>query len=79
MHDANLVAVGASPRASRYLVRAAKARALLDGRDYATPFDVKRARPTCCATASCSSYEAEADGVRPEQIVDSVLAAVETP
>ena len=36
------VALGASPRASMYLVRAARARALLDGRHFATPHDVKR-------------------------------------
>jgi MoxR-like ATPase len=73
------VTVGASPRASRFLVRAARARALLDGRDYATPFDVKRCAPDVLRHRIVLSYEAEADGVRPEQIVDSVLAAVETP
>jgi MoxR-like ATPase len=74
-----LVTVGASPRASRFLVRAAKARALLEGRDYATPFDVKRTAPDVLRHRIVLSYEAEADGVRPEQIVDAVLAAVETP
>jgi len=73
------VAVGASPRASRYLVRAAKARALLDGRDFATPFDVKRTAPDVLRHRIVLSYEAEADGVRPERVVDAVLAAVETP
>ncbi len=73
------VAVGASPRASRYLVRAAKARALLDGRDFATPFDVKRAAPDVLRHRIVLSYEAEADGARPERVVDAVLAAVETP
>jgi MoxR-like ATPase len=73
------VTVGASPRASRFLVRASKARALLEGRDYATPFDVKRTAPDVLRHRIVLSYEAEADGVRPEQIVDAVLAAVETP
>jgi len=73
------VAVGASPRASRFLVRAAKARALLDGRDFATPFDVKRTAPDVLRHRIVLSYEAEADGVRPERVVDAVLAAVETP
>jgi len=73
------VAVGASPRASRFLVRAAKARALLDGRDFATPFDVKRSAPDVLRHRIVLSYEAEADGVRPERVVDAVLAAVETP
>jgi MoxR-like ATPase len=73
------VTVGASPRASRFLVRAARARALLDGRDFATPFDVKRTAPDVLRHRIVLSYEAEADGVRPEQVVDAVLAAVETP
>ena len=73
------VTVGASPRASRFLVRAAKARALLEGRDFATPFDVKRSAPDVLRHRIVLSYEAEADGVRPEQVVDAVLAAVETP
>jgi MoxR-like ATPase len=73
------VAVGASPRASRFLVRAAKARALLDGRDFATPFDVKRTAPDVLRHRIVLSYEAEADGVRPERVVDAVLATVETP
>jgi MoxR-like ATPase len=73
------VAVGASPRASRFLVRAAKARALLEGRDFATPFDVKRSAPDVLRHRIVLSYEAEADGVRPERVVDAVLAAVETP
>jgi MoxR-like ATPase len=73
------VTVGASPRASRFLVRAAKARALLEGRDFATPFDVKRTAPDVLRHRIVLSYEAEADGVRPERIVDAVLATVETP
>jgi MoxR-like ATPase len=60
-------------------VRAAKARALLEGRDFATPFDVKRCAPDVLRHRIVLSYEAEADGVRPERIVDAVLAAVETP
>ena len=39
---AGLVAIGASPRASLFLLRAARARALLDAREFATPHDVKR-------------------------------------
>ena len=73
------VALGASPRASMYLVRAARARALLDGRSFATPHDVKRVAPDVLRHRVVVSYEAEADGVRPESVVEAVLAAVETP
>jgi MoxR-like ATPase len=73
------VAVGASPRASLFLVRAARARALLDGRAYATPHDVKRVAHAVLRHRLILSYEAEADGVRPDAVIDALLAAVETP
>jgi MoxR-like ATPase len=73
------VALGASPRGSMYLVRAARARALLDGRDYATPHDIKRVAPDVLRHRIVLSYEAEADGIQPDQVVESILAAVETP
>jgi MoxR-like ATPase len=73
------VSLGASPRASIYLVRAARVRALLDGRDYATPHDVKRIAPDVLRHRVVVTYEAEADGVVSEAIVEAVLAAVETP
>ncbi len=73
------VALGASPRASIYLVRAARARALLDGRRYTTPHDVKRAAPDVLRHRVVVTYEAEADGIRSEAVIDAVLGAVETP
>jgi MoxR-like ATPase len=73
------VAVGASPRASIFLVRAARARALLDGRRFATPHDVKRVARDVLRHRVLVSYEAEADGIRPESVVDAVLGAVEAP
>jgi MoxR-like ATPase len=74
-----LVAVGASPRASVFLLRAARARALLDGRDFATPHDVKRVAPDVLRHRVLLTYEAEADGVASEAVVDAVLDAVATP
>jgi MoxR-like ATPase len=73
------VALGASPRASIYLVRAARARALLDGRRYTTPHDVKLAAPDVLRHRVVVTYEAEADGIGSEAVIDAVLAAVETP
>jgi MoxR-like ATPase len=75
----NPVALGASPRASLFLVRAARARALLDGRSFATPHDVKRIAPDVLRHRIAVSYEAEADGIRPAALVEAVLAAVATP
>jgi MoxR-like ATPase len=72
------VALGASPRASIYLVRAARARALLDGRGFVTPHDVKRVAPDVLRHRVVVSFEAEADGVSAESVVAAVLATVET-
>ena len=72
------VALGASPRASMYLVRAARARALLDGRRFATPHDVKRVAPDVLRHRIVVTYEAEADGLTSAAVVEAVLAAVET-
>jgi MoxR-like ATPase len=66
------VVSGASPRASIGLVRAARALALLDGRDFATPDDVKRAAPAVLRHRLTLSADAELDG----QDVDGVVAAV---
>jgi len=72
------VALGASPRASMYLVRAARARALIDGRDFVTPHDVKCVATDVLRHRVVVTYEAEADGVRPETVIEGVLASVET-
>jgi MoxR-like ATPase len=74
-----LVQLGASPRASIFLLRAARARALLDGRDFATPHDVKRVAPDVLRHRVIVTYEAEADGIAPEDVVAAVLASVPTP
>jgi MoxR-like ATPase len=76
---AGLVALGASPRAAIFLVRAARARALLEGRDFATPHDVKRVAPDVLRHRVLLSYEAEADGVRADAVIEAVLSAVEIP
>src|SRR4029453_5112209 len=73
------VSVGASPRASLFRVRAARARALLDGRSFATPHDVKRVAHAVLRHRLILTYEAEADGVQPDAVVDGLLARVETP
>jgi len=77
--EATPVALGASPRASLYLARAARARALLEGRRYATPHDVKRVAPDVLRHRVLVSYEAEAEGLTPDAVVHAVLRTVETP
>ncbi len=73
------IRLGASPRASIFLARAARARALLDGRTYATPHDVKRIAGDVLRHRIVLDYKAEADGVTPDAVIRAVLAVTEAP
>src|SRR5438270_2156065 len=56
-----LIQFGASPRATLYLIRAAKGQAFLDGRGYVTPQDVKSIAPDVFRHRILVTYEAEAE------------------
>ena len=71
--------LGASPRASVALLRSAKAMALLDGRDFVTPDDVKRVAPAVLAHRLVLTAEAEMEGFTPEKVVRRILEQVEVP
>ncbi|MEX2208455.1 MAG: MoxR family ATPase [Myxococcota bacterium] len=73
------VELGGSPRASIYLIEAARARAYLQQRDYVLPEDVKAVAPSVLRHRLLLSYEAEAEGQTPDAIVREVLASVPTP
>src|SRR3954447_15866350 len=70
------VALGASPRAALQLVHAAKARALLGGRDFVLPDDVKYLAPFVLAHRVMMSPDAEMEGVGPESVVKEALDRV---
>ena len=76
---APLITVGASPRGSLGLVRAARALSLLRGRDYVVPADVADLAVDVLAHRVVLSYEALADGVDAVDIVRKVLAAMPQP
>jgi len=73
------IAYGASPRASIYLTQAAKAWAFLDGRGYVTPEDIKELGPDVLRHRIILSYEAEAENITTEDIIQKVFATVEVP
>ena len=64
---------GASPRATLYLNLAARANAMLHGRAYATPQDVKDIAHDVLRHRVILTYEAEADGIDSETVVGAVL------
>ena len=74
-----LVAFGASPRATLFLVRGAQALALLDGRPYVLPEDVKAIAPDILRHRIHVSYEAEAEGVDGEEVARRILEKVRVP
>lgn len=73
------LAYGAGPRATLGLVAAARALALLRGREYVLPADIAALAHEVIAHRLVLSFDALADGVTPESIVDEVLAAVPRP
>src|SRR5688500_17337931 len=68
-----LIEYGASPRASIGLIQSAQALALLRGRTHVTPTDVRDLAPDVMRHRLVLSYDALADGVRPDEIVARVL------
>ena len=74
-----MIEMGASPRASIYLTKAAKAHAFLQGRTYATPHDVKNIAPDVLRHRIVPTYEAEAEGKSSDDIVERVLVGILVP
>jgi MoxR-like ATPase len=70
---------GASPRASISMMKAAKAQAFLQGRSYATPHDVKTVAPDVLRHRVLLSYEAEAEGKTPEDVIERILLGILVP
>jgi MoxR-like ATPase len=73
------IQVGASPRATIFLLKAAKAHAFLRGRSYVTPDDVKQVAPDVLRHRIITSFEAQADDVSAESIVERILNRVPAP
>ncbi len=76
---APLILYGASPRASISLVRAARARAFLEGRGYVTPHDIKGVGVEVLRHRVITTYEAEAEGVTSEDVIQQVFDTVPVP
>ena len=73
-----LISHGVSPRASICLIKGAKAHALLEGRDFVTPADVKWIAPDILRHRISITYKAEAEGKDVEYIIDRILDTIET-
>lgn len=74
-----LIAVGASPRASIAIYHASKAHALLAGRYFVTPDDVKQVAMPVLRHRLTLSYTALADNIDTEQVINLILNNIKTP
>lgn len=70
------IAIGASPRGSLALDRASRVQAWLQGRDYVVPEDVQTVTHDCLRHRVSLSYEATADGIKPDDVIDEIIRQV---
>ena len=74
-----LISFGASPRASIYLISAARAHAYIKGRGFVTPEDIKQIAPDILRHRIITSYEAEAESISSDHIVQRILDHTDVP
>jgi len=77
--NSEYIACGASPRASINLIKAAKGRAFLKGRDYVVPDDIKAMVYDILRHRILLTYEAEAEDITSEKIIEDILDKVNLP
>jgi MoxR-like ATPase len=70
---------GASPRATIFLVRGARAQAFLEGRGYVTPQDIKSIGPDILRHRVTVTYEAEAEEITSEQLLQRIFDRIKVP
>jgi MoxR-like ATPase len=74
-----LIDYGASPRATIYIYRCSKVKALFEGRSYVLPEDVKSVVYDVLRHRIVLSYEAEAESLTPDDVIKEILATVPVP
>ena len=74
-----IIDVGASPRATINIVRAAKARAFTDGRGYVTPEDIRYIGADILRHRVLLTYEAEAEELSTDQVISRLFEKIEVP
>ena len=70
---------GASPRATLWLLRGARTLAMTEGRDFVTPHDVKEIAKEVLRHRLILTYEAQAEGLTPDAIVERLLKEIPSP
>ncbi|MBA4454664.1 MAG: MoxR family ATPase [Nitrosopumilaceae archaeon] len=75
----NMIEFGASPRASIWLMRTAKAHAMLNGRGFIIPEDIKAVAHEVLRHRIILTFEAEANGITSDKVIDFVLEKISPP
>ncbi|MGA1822071.1 MAG: AAA family ATPase [Thermoplasmatota archaeon] len=75
--DDNLIVLGASPRAGEQLLYASKAHAIIMGRNYVVPDDVKRSARKVLPHRLTLSLDSELEGTTPSAVIENILSRVE--
>ena len=76
---APLIRHGASPRASIYLAKAAKARAVMEGRDYVVPSDIQAIGAEVLRHRIALTYKAQARDLTTDQVIETIFRKVPLP
>ena len=75
----NIIEFGASPRASIWLIRTAKANAMVHGRGYVIPEDIKEIAHEVLRHRLILTFEAEADEINTDKVIDIILEKIPSP
>jgi MoxR-like ATPase len=75
----DIISFGASPRASLYLKLGAKANAFLNGRGYVIPDDVRDVGHDILRHRLILTYEAQAEDITTDDVIDKIFMGVEVP
>ena len=75
----NIIEFGASPRASIWLIKAAKANAMISGRGYVIPEDIKEVAHDVLRHRLILTFEAEADEINSDKVIDIILDKIPSP
>lgn len=75
----NIIEFGASPRASIWLIKAAKANAMINGRGYVIPEDIKEVAHEVLRHRLILTFEAEANEINSDKVIDTILDKIPSP
>ena len=75
----SIIEFGASPRASIWLIKAAKANAMMNSRGYVIPEDIKEIAHEVLRHRLILTFEAEADEINTDKVIDIILEKIPTP